>query len=754
MAVTKTGSFQTIASYNRVAARLTLEVSFPGGAHDPTDTQCTVSWWLRAVKHGQDVNGSSVTGNDDWFVSGGDSASGNRSWSLSRPGASTIIASGSTTVSLGSSAKSFSMAGRIRDAGPSGKDLTVSASVTIPRRVYARPATPTGISATRVSDSRANLSADFAPTSTAPITRVEWGRYSDRTDEWGPLRSLSGRSESYADNTLEPSTFYRYRVRVGNVDGWSGWDYDTDTEIWTTPARSTSAPTARRDSQQRVVLTLPPVAAIADRVAIWHVEDDVLDTSAPIRTVSAGTSSTTFSDLDNTKTHAFAVSAIAPNNLQSTRSPVSNTVQLLAPPLAPVWLGPEYGAGRAVDADEDVTVQFEHLPVDSSVQTAYEWEWKQGAGLYTSSGKIASDDSSFVVPAGTWDNAAGSVTVRLFTWGAHADRSQVRQVTLSLSARPSVLINYDGSPWPSSLLELPVTFSDPEGSGMSAWRAWLMRDEDVVDEVSGLGNTDSVAFGEVVHDGADYVVRFTARDGAGLWAPETSQVVPVQYALPPTSVLEAVWDPVEGVTTLSWSTPAPEEGQAEPVAVLVQRADLGQWRTLGGGQLPTEGVVTDTITPTGTVVAFRVVTVSDLPSEAVAEPVEVDTPTKFVFLNYGPGFSRMARFWADLSVAQGYGRQKELKDAAGRPDPVEFAGSRRRRTATLSTKVFAPHRRPDLSSSFEELVAVSDAPAPVCYRDPEGLRMFVSTGDVDEADHLRKPHRPVTLPMTRVGWKE
>ena len=110
----------------------------------------------------------------------------------------------------------------------------------------------------------------------------------------------------------------------------------------------------------------------------------------------------------------------------------------------------------------------------------------------------------------------------------------------------------------------------------------------------------------------------------------------------------------------------------------------------------------------------------------------------------------------ESGTSQSFAVERTLHHFAGRPDPVEFSGTARSRTFTVSASMWADWtsvKDNDGQSSYDELLAVADAPAPVCVCDPKGMRLFVSTDPLDESGLYEAASR-VSLPLTVVGWSE
>ena len=104
-----------------------------------------------------------------------------------------------------------------------------------------------------------------------------------------------------------------------------------------------------------------------------------------------------------------------------------------------------------------------------------------------------------------------------------------------------------------------------------------------------------------------------------------------------------------------------------------------------------------------------------------------------VVVNAGPGFGLWARLGLDVRSSIKRGRVKVLEEYEGRTKPVEYAGQQRSRTVALAARL-SPINGDTTSSDWSAIEELSDLPAPACYRDPDGRRIFVSLGEVSGSD--------------------
>ena len=742
------GSYRDIGG---TLAQVGLDLSYSPSSVSGSTTSVTVSWALLLRTQGW------ANGNDDWSVSGGASGSGRRSWSHSGAATSTI-ASGTKTVALvyGSTQK-FSMSGRMDDLAGSTTDLTVSASLTIPARPVTAPAAPSGATITRASDAKQVLTWVNNGTPSAPVdsSRIERRDNTMPAGQYVTVAIVGGAASSFVDATTRADRRYNHRIRSGNSAGGSDWTYFG---VWSTTPAAPGAPTVKKNASGGIVVTR---GSLSDAATGWRVYDspdggaDVLVSGS--EPIAAGTTSWTHASPDPAQTHRYRLEAVTTQPvLYSAKGGYSSTVQLQAPPAAPTNLAP-----AVADATEAITLTARHNPVDTSEQTYYEVEQRATSAdpWTTLAAKTASGVTAHEVPADTWANGA-PVRLRWRTWGADPDPSPwSAEHVLTLSARPVAGITSPAASWSSQRLTAAWTYFDEESSAQSAWEAVLADSSGTPLETrSATGAATSAAFVQQVANGASYEVRVRVRDGANLWSHWAVQAFTVAYAPPPTPTLEAAWHEDDGYVTLTADVGAEVPPERPAVSLRLERATPAGWVMVQGADdlesWPT--TVTDMTPPLGQAIQYRVVAVSDIGSEAYSETVAVDARACWVFINHGPGFGQVVRLDSNIDVGRTFGRAKVLHQFVGRRKPVEFGGGHTTRTYSVSATLWNPvltGGHGEDQSSWEDIEALAEAEAPVIVRDPSGVRLFCSVGDVDESG-LHGTTSRVTIPLTEVDWSE
>lgn len=603
-----------------------------------------------------------------------------------------------------------------------GGSPSLTVGLTVPIQA---PAPPTGVTATYVNDGQINLSwTNTDPYSTSnPYANLIVERSVDG-GSWAAVATL-GVVTSYSATTSADHS-YRFRVKARNSSGDSGYAYTST--AYTTPSAPTIGAASRSGTD--IVLTFDHTARYPTGAKVYASQDG--GAYALLATIATTTETYTHPSPNPAVTWTYKVSATN-GSLESALSSASNTVQLEAAPNAPTLIAPS----GAVDAAEAVQLQWQHNPVDDSEQTAYEVQYRPSGGAWTtiSTGALeALPDVWYISLAGGTLTNGLTYEWQVRTKGAHADWSPYSTLgSFPTSARPTATINIPTATHGESSLTVTWGYYDAEGTAQSRWRATLTNGT-TTEVKSGSGTTGQATFATVLPDASTWDVTVEVRDGAGLWSTPDTVTFTVAYAPPPTPVLTALYNAETGSTALTVTNPAPV---APEVATdhndLYRSLDAGTTWTLIGENLPVNGSMVDPLPLVGGSNLYKAVAVSATPSTADSLTVGVDTSDYathqgWCFANWGDGFTQGVRLHADVSVGSQVARDKVLRWYSDREDPVENTGPRREHSLTVSGRL--KPSATSLESTWQEMEALADAPAPICWRDPTGRRMFVSSRSV------------------------
>ncbi|WP_143556894.1 hypothetical protein [Serinibacter salmoneus] len=288
----------------------------------------------------------------------------------------------------------------------------------------------------------------------------------------------------------------------------------------------------------------------------------------------------------------------------------------------------------------------------------------------------------------------------------------------------------------TSSAELSFAYYQAEGKPQAAYR-WSL-DPGGSGTVSGSGSSRTLAG---LTDGRSYTVTVEVQSSAGLWSAPESVSFAVEYAAPPPAVLEVEFVRESGAAVITISTPS---GTPAAESVTLERRVNGRdWHTVTEGLAPNVTVV-DPVPSIRGVTEYRAVTVSPLPSTGTG-PVavlEVAEPG-WVFVNCGPGWESVRRFWGNPRLSARASRPRALQAFAGRTDLVEMSGDRQDLEVTVSGVL-----TPD-SSTVEEMEELGLTPGEVMYRAPDGRRVIGSIGEVSTG-WMDRHRSSVSFTVTRV----
>lgn len=607
-----------------------------------------------------------------------------------------------------------------------------STSVTI-SRPYNPPAPPSGLTATRNSDSQGTLTWTNHATSSAPYSQIQVARQVDGGG-YATIATLDGGATSYTVTGTSPGHRYDHQVRAVGPGGTSRWHrvgYASDYS--TTPVAPTGS-TATKQADNSIVTT-----AAAYPGFYWGISYDVgrLSGGATTPTVLAtGLPSMSHTDTspNPSQTHAYVwraryVESGAPSpdpTLVGPWSSPSATVQLQAPPNPPSSLSPN---GAVFDATEARTFSWQHNPVDTTAQTAFEVHYREsGASTWTSLGQITSSSTQHDFPADTFTNGS-SWEWQVRTWGADEDPSDWSPTaTFTTSAAPTATIQSPemGSTLTGATCTLVWVFYDEDGTAQSQWRAELIRDGVTLETRSGTGTASAVTFTTRLDNAATYTARVQVRDGSGLWSAWDVTTFTTDFAEPATPVVSLSWDEDRGAVVVSIENTNAAGLVADTAHNTVERSlDGGQtWVVVAEG-VAVDGSVSDATVPLGVDALYRAVAWSDLPSSATGEAAGITTPATSGFWAAGGVTVRIMQRVGEAPIIDSVRglATRVLHRFAGRTFPVETAGTARSRTASVAFSVSAE------DMPLVEQLAYS--PAPHLIRAPDGQVIWASISDVD-----------------------
>lgn len=414
------------------------------------------------------------------------------------------------------------------------------------------PAAPTGVSVSRSSDTRQNVSWTRRATSAAPYTsqRVQRRLYNaNGWSSWVTIATVSATATSYADTSTVANRSYEYRVQAVNASG-------TATSAASPTARTTPAAPSNvsaRKSGNNIIVTW------TSNQVYSPVEYEVQARGnggawSTLATVSDTTWTHTSPDASQTWQYRVRVKNTRFATLYSAYSALSNIVQLQAPPLAPT-LHAVVSSTRETGDDTDRidtagTVRFEwtHNAVDTSDQTAAQIRYRA----------TSSSAWSTVTRTGTngeyefYERApfsAGTYEWQVRTRGDHASYgpwSSSRTFVVS-ERHVTSIIEPDTSIVGTSIVEFVW---DNLPSGQNRYEVELLQDGSLLRSAS-ASTTSTTWESPVLDNQSEYTFRVRTKQSTGLWSEWESLTFETDFPAPRCMAPELMFDEVTGSVGLS-----------------------------------------------------------------------------------------------------------------------------------------------------------------------------------------------------------
>lgn len=631
-----------------------------------------------------------------------------------------------------------------------GSTPTKAKAFTFPARPYAVPSAPSAQTATRINDGQIDLSWTNNSTASGLYQSVKVYRSTDGGSY--ALVATLGVVTSYSDTTTSANHKYQYKFEAVNTAGAT--QSAATSAVYTTPG-TPSALTATKLGSGSIQLDWTNNVGYGDTAYTTRIEESQDGGGfSELTSVSGGVATYEHVSPSTAVTHTYRVRhRSTTGSLNGSYSANSNTVTLLSTAAAPTGLSP---SGVARDAAGNITLSWTHNPTDGTPQSERRVQAKVNAGSYSDLVNDASGTSSYIVTGGTWTNG-DTITWKVATAGENGTHSpDSAEASFTLSAAPTATISTPtGGTYDLSSLTVEWAYFQAQSSAQAAWQASLYDDADeLLETISGTTEVEGT-FTTALADGATFTVTVTVTSAAGLTSVEDSEEFTVSYLPPADITISGVFDSTAGFMVLTLTGDPDDPGVTEPiVTVNVQRKiGDGEWVTilsgivLDGGTLT--AIVQDTLPITVGTNTYRAVAFSALPSSVMSAEDEIATSeTTWGYLSGGDDFATVARFRATPTYAASTSRDKALYHFAGRPKPVQLAGEALTATLSVSGKLTSD------SATAAEFEALGQAEGVVCWRGPDGRRVFGSVPKVDTNTMRLKGLPTVAFTITELDFTE
>lgn len=582
------------------------------------------------------------------------------------------------------------------------------------------PASPDGVTASRVSDTQQTVAWTNHPTAAAPYTNVDVLRSTDSAAAVVVASNLTGTTASWSDTSTTTDHKYTYQVVAKNAAGSSAPSAASAPAITTPAAPSALTIDTTASSDVQLAWTNNTRLTADTDIEVEHSSDGATYTS--VTTLADGTLTSWVAASPGATAHQYRIRAVTAAGLTSSWA-VSNLIATPGPPNAPSNLAPN---GQAVDLAVDRVLTWQHNPSDASPQSGFELQHAAAQGnAWTSTGHISSAASQWTLPAGTYPNGTTPVW-QVATWGQLTDAANESPfsavATIPGSAAPTVTITNPTGDVTTSTVDFSWSFYQAQGAAQVAYRVHLTDSAGAeVGYWSGSDATSTITFSGLVFN-ETYTATVQAQSAAGLWSDVVSVTFGVTYPKPATVSLTAEFSRDSGAVTL-YLTPAAYDGTTtvEPIGAYIQRDVGAGWVQMNTDPLDPSASVLDTTAPVNGPIFYRVITESSIPSTDVGPELAFNAgELRFGYLSAGPQFTSVARVAANLKPSSTTGRDVDVQFFEDRELPVPSYGGG---VANLLKLVGELNAR---SSSPDEWRMVAKLKGPHLWRDPTGRVMRVA----------------------------
>lgn len=699
-------------------------LSSPGSVGPRTQSvTLTVVYYIRAAGYGHNFS--------DTLRMGG-RITGSQGYSFSSPvdgWTSKEIARRSVTIQTAMSRQTVTFSA---STGPvwNGGTPSVSRSHVIGARGYEPPRPPKNPLAAWQRDGLTRVS--WTPDYTGRDGLYPWDGVSIRRwklseKRWEYVARVPWHVKTWDDVNAPVGEHTEYDVQAYNDAGWSP-------VVWAGPVNTRPLP----PTGVRAVKTG------SDITVSWSVPDypgyytgfTVYDNGVKVGDAAGGAREWTHVNPSATGAHVYTVSAWTANNarntvtaglkLESSRSAPSNTVAILARPYAPQDLSP---SGVTVPLeDEAARLSWRHNPADASTQSYYQIRYRQAEGSWNTTSITKSTAQQYRLPL----SGVGRVEWQVRSWGSYkpgvedgaSPWSPVSSFTVE--NRPAVNVTAPSAgEYDRSKLTVEWSYLQEQGSGQSGAKITVTdtADGSVLDSAVVQGAVSRYAVRRTVQDEHEYRITVQVRSESGLWSDTATVTVQVRYAQPPVPVVSVSWDEQSGMMSVQIMNPA---GEPETVSNTVERSVDGgsTWELVADG-LPVQATVTDSeCLSTGTT-RYRVTATSALPSSSTVV-VDAEADSGAMWIGAGAGYADAIRLPYNPEVSFTPSLPgRETYRFAGRTMRVMVDGTGVDRSWQLAARLIPGD---DTNCTPRDVDRVALTPGPVCYRNPDGVRIYAAMG--------------------------
>lgn len=463
-----------------------------------------------------------------------------------------------------------------------------------------KPAAPSDCTNTRNSNTKNTVKWTRDENADITYESIEVYRSADG-GSWTKIATVAGTATNYADTTTSANHYYRYRVRACNSTGNSS--YATSGYTYNTPAAPTKV-VAARSGETTVELDITNAPKTATALEIQRSTD--ASTWETVATIS-GTAVTSATDMPGGGTFYYRARNTR-GSLASAWSATSNAVVTICAPNAPTLVSPASGIVVS-KAQEYITFEWLHNPIDGSAQTAAELRYSLDGG--SSWEVIAVDGNAASYALSNAFAVNSSVTWGVRTKGAHEDFGPWSgNRTFNVYQQPSVAFAQptDGFVVENTPIAIQLQYEDPSGELVSA--ALSISDGSKVVWAREISGTDYVITSDewVPDNDTTYYATVEVRSTSTLTASGT-RTFSAQFEQPVSATARVEPNPETGFVNLVVSLV--EDDELQPADHIVLYREVNGERVLLGDDLQDGAGVVDMYAPSNVPYRYIVISVAD-----------------------------------------------------------------------------------------------------------------------------------------------
>lgn len=708
-----------------------LQLDFSEGTLDAANNRSFVNWALYMYRGNSDtpwnnsasgwtVNGPGGTSSAFGAYRFGGTGTGTN-YSGTGVGGRVLIASGGDWVTHNPDGSGSTAMNASHAAGSTlGSAATNTPGLTL-TTLKVLPGTPTGLTATYVSDTQVDLAWSQSSASNGqPVTNKIQKRVNGGA--WTDVATVS--ATTTATVTVAANQKIEFQVLATNAAGSTAYSA-ASAPVYTTPGAPTSLVAVKSGAD--ISLTF------VENVAYSEYEHEILHGTitggvttwdgAPLTTLATGVLAYTHVAPSAAAVHVYQARAKAGARLSTYT--LSNSVQLLTAPAKPTI------PALPAFADKASIFRFPwvHNSIDSSAQTKRQVRYSTNGGTTWTTGAKTADVNAYLdFAANTWAaNAAVTFQVRTkgaYDSGADGDASYSPwsdSVTVTFKTVPVATITApaNASVYTESALSVNLGFAQSEAATFVKAQLELLQGATLLEAKETVTLLGTVMATPVANGGA-YTIRARVLDSNGIWSAWASNAFTVTYLSPVPAGVVVSYLPDTGWGQLDLSIPAPGGGQAAATTVTVTRTILGVEETVVSNY-PVAALLTflDTIPTVHGTNSYKITTKSAIGATSVTLIDLVTAELRRAYLSKGAGYANVGTFGGNLVVSESLSVASDTMEAAGRIKPIGLYGVETSVQLKVQSFVFE-----GFGSTVDQMRGILLIPGKACYRDSSGRRVF------------------------------